>query len=92
MNEEIKQLIIDKVANLEENGSFDIEIEYNDLVISAKGSICRQFKNDKCGYEPDCFRLVSREVLFSEICICGEDFQKYLTVAEIYNLQNELKV
>ena len=90
MNEEIKSLIIDKVCNWEEDGVFDILIEKENYSITANGSICRQYKNDKIGDEPDYYELISREVIFSEICICWEDYKKYLTVDEIYEIQDTL--
>ncbi|HWR94125.1 MAG TPA: hypothetical protein VN192_02875 [Flavobacterium sp.] len=81
--EEIKQIIIDKVSNLEENGPFCIEFDVNEFAVIAKGSIYRQF--DKWD------ELYSREVLFSEIYVTNDVMEKYFSNQEISDLQNQFK-
>ena len=81
---EIKQILIDKVCNLDENGSFCIEFDFNEFAIIAKGSIHREWN----GWN----ELTSREVLFSEIYVTNDKMEKYFSNQEISDLQNECEV
>jgi len=81
--EEIKKILIDKVCNLDDNGSFCIEFDYEDYAVIAKGSIYREW--DKWDY------LIRLEVLFSEIYVTNDKMEKYFSNQEISDLQNKCK-
>jgi hypothetical protein len=92
---EIKNLIVSRCLSIDENGSFDINIEFTGGVICATGTKYEYYENN--GYQrfddEQHGVLVSREVLFSGIVVSYDDErEKHFSCAELVELQDRMKV